>query len=285
LSSEHVITTGEETFEVDVIDASHERPILVDFWADWCGPCKSVAPVLDNLADELDGKLIVAKVDTDVEQELAKTYGIRSLPTMLLFRHGKPAEQIIGAQPSAEIRRVVEQFLPRPADNLIEVASALLESGDVQSAEARLREALGENPKNYAIHPLLAQVLLRRGDYKATADLIESLPINVATGAEFEPIHAHLRLSDRVEAGSDSKTLEQLAADPENIEARFQLAVMQVLENDVEPALDTLLELIIRHREWNDGAIHLSILDIFKIMRSDDPQVKVYRTRLARTLN
>ncbi len=285
MSSEHVITTGAETFEVDVIDASHERPILVDFWADWCGPCKSVAPVLDNLAAELDGQLIVAKVDTDVEQELAQTYGIRSLPTMLLFRHGKPAEQIIGAQPSAEIRRVVEQFLPRPGDDLIEVASALLESGDVQSAEARLREALGENPKNYAIHPLLAQVLLRRGDYKATADLIESLPMNVATDAEFEPIHAHLRLSDRVEAGSDIKALAELAADPENIEARFQVAVMQALENDVEPALDTLLELIMRHREWNDGAIHLAILDIFKIMRSDDPRVKVYRTGLARTLN
>jgi putative thioredoxin len=285
LSSEHVITTGAATFEVDVINASHERPVLVDFWADWCGPCKSIAPVLDDLADELDGEMIVAKVDTDVEQELAQTYGIRSLPTMLLFRHGKPAEQIIGAQPGAEIRRVVEQYLPRPRDDLIGAASALLASGDAQSAEARLREALAEDPKNYAIHPLLARVLLRQGEHKAAAELIGSLPINIVTDATFEPINAHLRLLSLVEDGADAKALEQIAADPENIEARFQLAVMQGLKNDYESALDALLELIVRHREWKDGAIHMAILDIFKMMGSDDPRVKEYRTRLARTLN
>jgi putative thioredoxin len=285
LSSENVITTGAATFEADVIDASHEHPVLVDFWAEWCGPCKSVAPVLDKLAEELDGELIVAKVDTDVEQELAQTYGIRSLPTMLLFRDGKPVEQIIGAQPGTEIRRVVERFLPRPGDDLITVACALLESGDLESAETQLREALNKDPKNYAVHPMLAQVFIRQGDYKAATDLIGSLPINIATDAAFDPINAQLRLVDQVATDTDIKALAEQAADPENIEARFQLAVMHALENDFETAFDALLELIVRNREWNDGAIHLSILDMFKIMGNDDPRVKDYRTRLARTLN
>lgn len=285
MSSEHVITSSAATFETDVIAASHERPVLVDFWAEWCGPCKSIAPVLDSLADEFDGELVVAKVDTDTEQELAQSYGIRSLPTMLIFRNGKPVEQIIGAQPGAEIRRLVEQFLPRPVDSLVDAATISLSAGDLTAAAAQLREALVEDPKNYAVHPLLAQVLLRQGDNQAAVDLIGSLPINIATDAAFDPINAQLRLTKHLVDGTDVKTLREQSTDPENIGARFQLAVMQALENDYEAALDALLELLVRHREWNDGAIHLSILDIFKIMPIGDPLLKDYRTRLARTLN
>ena len=285
LINEHVITTCEATFEKDVINASYERPVLVDFWAEWCGPCSSIAPILDELASELDGDLIVAKVDTDAEQGLAQTYGIRSLPTMMVFRDGKPAEQIIGAQPGSEIRRVVEQYLPDSGTDLVGAAAQALAAGDLDTAEAQLREALTDDPKNYSVHPLLAMVLLQRGEIKNVENMIAELPINIVSDSAFDPIKAQLHLISQVEGDSDRDALEKLADDIENVEARYQRSVLQAIERDFETALNTLLELIIVHRAWNDGAIHEVILDIFNVMDRDDPRLKGFRTRLSRTLN
>jgi len=285
MSSEYVITSGAATFEADVIAASHERPVLVDFWAEWCGPCKSVAPILDGLADEFAGALVIAKVDTDSEQDLAQSYGIRSLPTMLLFRNGKPVEQIIGAQPGETIRQAIEPFLPRPGDGLIENAAALLDAGDLEAAGVSLRAALAEDPNNYLIHPLLAQVLIRQGDYAGAEQLVATLPINIVTDAAFEQVNAQLSLAAQVAAGVDRQTLEQQTADPENVEARFHLSVLQALDSDFDSAINPLLDLIVTHRDWNNGAIHKIILDIFRAMGNADPRIKEFRTRLARTLN
>ena len=285
MSSEYAITTGAASFEVDVIAASHGRPVLVDFWAQWCGPCKSVAPVLDSLADEFDGELIVAKVDTDVEQELAQAYGIRSLPTMLLFRNGKPVEQIVGAQPAPAIRRVIERFLPRPGAELVDAGSALLNAGELQAAERNFREALAEDANNYAVHPLLAEVLIRQGDYRAAEQLLAALPINVATDAKFERVNAQLSLATQLAPGVDRAALEGRLSDPDDVDARFQLSVLQAVDGEFEAALDALLDLIVVQRDWNKGAIHKLILDIFKVMGNDDPRVRAFRARLARTLN
>lgn len=284
MSSEFVITTGAATFAAKVIEASHQRPVLVDFWAEWCAPCRAIAPALEALAVEFNGRLIVAKVDTDAEQDLARTYGIRSLPTMLLFRYGKPVEQIIGAQPGSAIRAVVERFLPRPGDDLIDQGAALLASGESAAAGERLREALSVDPVNYRIHPLLAQALIQQRDYGAAEDLVASLPINIAADAAFEPINAKLRLAGQVTAGADGNVREDRAADRDNVEARFQRRLRQALENDLEAALDGLLELVARFRDWNDGAIRKAIIDIFTLMGNDNPRIKEYRTRLARTL-
>ena len=283
MTNENVINTTAATFEQDVIAVSHGKPVLVDFWAEWCGPCRSIAPILEQLADELDGELLVAKVDTDVEQELAQTFGIRSLPTMMLFRHGKPVEQIIGAQPASVIRAAVEKQLPRPATALVETARAHLAAGDTEAAGRNLDEALALDPNDYTIHPLLASVHLRRGDYRAAEKLLEALPINVATDEAFAPVKATLQLAQQLPAGTDREALEERPA--EDVEAQYLLCVIDAIAGDFDPALERLFELLEQQRNWRDGAIHKTILDVFKLLEDSDPRLKTYRTRLARTLN
>lgn len=283
MTNENVINTTVATFEQDVISASHGKPVLVDFWAEWCGPCRSIAPILEQLAAELDGELLIAKVDTDVEQELAQTFGIRSLPTMMLFRHGKPVEQIIGAQPAAVIRAAVEKLLPRPATALVEVARALLAAGDTEAAARNLDEALALDADDYAIHPLLADVYIRRGDYRAAEKLLETLPVNVATDDAFARVKVTLHLARQLPAGTDREELAQSAG--EDVEAQHLLCVADAIGGDFDAALERLFDLLEQHRTWRDGAIHKTILDVFKLLEDDDPRLKTCRTRLARTLN
>lgn len=283
MTNENVINTTAATFEQDVISASHGKPVLVDFWAEWCGPCRSIAPILEQLATGFDGELLVAKVDTDVEQELAQNFGIRSLPTMMLFRHGKPVEQIIGAQPAAVIRAAVEKLLPRPASALVEAARAQLAAGETEAAGRTLDEALALDADDYTIHPLLASVHIRRGDYRAAEKLLETLPINVATDEAFAPVTATLQLARELPAGTERADLERREAD--DVEAQYLLGIIAAIEGDYDTALERLFELLEQHRNWRDGAIHKKILDVFKLLGDDDPRLKTYRARLARTLN
>jgi putative thioredoxin len=283
VTNENVINTTAATFEQDVIGASHGKPVLVDFWAEWCGPCRSIAPILEQLADELDGELLVAKVDTDAEQELAQTFGIRSLPTMMLFRHGKPVEQIIGAQPATVIRAAVEKLLPRPATALVEAARVQLAAGDIDAAGRNLDDALALDRDDYAIHPLLANVHIRRGDYRAAEKLLEALPINVATDDAFAPVRAILQLAQQVPAGTDREELAERPVD--DVEAQYLLCVIDAIGGEFDAALERLFNLLEQQRNWRDGAIHRTILDVFKLFEDGDSRLKTYRTRLARTLN
>lgn len=285
MSNETVITSGAASFDADVIAASHEHAVLVDFWAEWCAPCRSIAPMLEELAEEFGGALIVVKVDTDAEQPLAQAYGIRSLPTLLLFRHGKPVEQIIGAQPASAIRAVIEKVLPRASDKDIDTAEALLADGDAAAAVMRLQDALSSDAENPRIQPLLAQALVRAGDYDAAEALLAELPINLATDAVFAPVKAKLHLANLVPPDIDRAALHKQTIDAEDVTTRFHRAVLRAMDDDFETALDELLDLIVRHRAWGDGAIHQAVLDIFAVMGSDDPRIKPYRTQLARILN
>jgi putative thioredoxin len=142
-NSPHVVSVTTESFHQVVVQGSHERPVLVDFWADWCAPCRMLMPVLASIADSYGGKLLVAKVNTEEEQGLAAEYGIRSLPTVQLFKDGRPVDQFMGALPEPQIRQFLEQHLPRESDQLLARAQGLLSAGDLEGA-ARMIEAVGQ---------------------------------------------------------------------------------------------------------------------------------------------
>ena len=264
-----------DNFESAVIAQSHDSLVLVDFWAEWCGPCKSLAPLIDDLAEKLDGALRVVKIDTDTEQELAGQYGVRSLPTLMLFRDGEVVEQLIGAQPLSVLEGFVAPYLPRKTDALLQSAHAALESQDSEGAMRALERAMEKDPDDYRIHPLLVDLYLDHDRLEDARALISNLPANVSADNAVVRIAARLNLVDAaagVSAGSDAVSRE------------FVLAVGDAVGGDYDESVDALLELLGNERDWKEGAIRKALVDIFNVL-DDDPRVKGWRTQMARTLN
>ncbi len=273
MTSTHVTAATAASFPQAVIEASHERPVLVDFWASWCAPCRALAPVLETLADKLDGALAVVKVDSDAEPALSGQFGVRSLPTLLLFRDGKPVEQAVGAQPLAALERLVEPYLARATDPLLSAALEARARGAGDEAIAVLEQALELAADDYRIHPPLADCYLDAGRVEDARALLAGLPANIAVNDAVKRVGARLHLVDAIEADSD---------DP--LAAAYAAARAAAARDDYEQAVPALLELLARQRDWGDGAIRKTLLDIFSVLGSD-PRVKPWRTQMARTLN
>ena len=275
MTNAHLINSTAEHFETDVLANSAQRPVLVDFWAEWCGPCKSIAPLLEQLAAEYDGRLLVVKVDTDAEQSLAQQYGIRSLPTLMIFRDGEVVEQIIGAQPLSAIKAALEPFLPRPGDSVIPQIEQIRLAGDITGALAAVTSAIETDPDDYRLAVLQADIMLDLGDVDGATSVLGQLPVAVAASDEVKRTEARLALADSAKS----------IATTDDLGKQFRQAAELAIGGDFEEALEILLELIVQHRDWQEGLLRETIVNIFAQMDGDDPQLKTYRTRLARTLN
>ena len=178
-----MVATDSDSFASAVIERSNERPVLVDFWADWCGPCHSLSPLVEELAGDHEDSLSVVKVDTDTEPELAGRYGIRSLPTLMLFRDGEAVDQMLGARPRSALEKFIAPYLPGVTDELLESARTALESGDTVAAMRALKEALTTDPGDYRVHPRLVELYLDEDRIEEARSLISGLPANVAADA------------------------------------------------------------------------------------------------------
>lgn len=275
MANPFVTTASLDSFESAVVERSRDSLILVDFWADWCGPCHSLAPLIDQLAEKLNGALNVVKVDTDAEQELAGQYGVQSLPTLLLFRDGEIVDQLIGAQPLSVLEGFVAPYLPRETDALLESARAALDSHDSANATSTLERAMDMDPGDYRIHPLLVDLYLDDDRLDDARALIAGLPADIQADKVVMRIAARLNLVDAaagVSAGSDPVSLE------------FVVAVGDAVGGDYDESVDALLELLRNNREWKDGAIRKALVDIFNVL-DNDSRVREWRTQMARTLN
>ncbi len=274
MNSPFVSHAGAADFDSAVLTRSHEQAVLVDFWASWCAPCRALAPVLEDLAARLDGALAVVKVDTDAEQTLATQYGVRSLPTLIVFRNGEAVAQVLGAQPLAALERLVKPHLARATDALLTAAHAALGLGDLATAIAELERAHAMDATDYRIQLALADVYLGRSQFDETRALLAELPANLQVGDEIAPLKARLNLADAASAtcGDDEVAIS------------YRAAVQAAVGGDFESAVEDLLALLPRQRGWADGAVRKTLLDIFTIV-GDDERVKGWRTRMARSLN
>lgn len=273
-------------FEERVLQASMQRPVLVDFWATWCQPCLMLAPILEKLAGELAGKVDMVKVDIDREPQLAATFGIRSVPTVVLFNQGTLATQFSGVMPADAIRRVLEPFLPRDSDRLVATARTLLEQGDADEALPLLRQAHSADPENYRIHPELGRALLDTGALDELEALLRELPPNVAQEDAVKQLAARLTFERLAETAADTAELEQkVAANGADLEARFALAARKAAAQDYEPAMEQLLEIIRADRRFRDDGARKALVDIFALLNNEGPLVRRYRGLLSAALN
>ena len=282
-NSPYIVDVTQENY-ADVMQASFQGPVLIDFWASWCQPCHALMPVLAKLAEEYQGQFVLGKLNTEEEQEIAQQFGIRSIPTVKLFRDGQPVDEFMGALPEQAVRQFLDKHLPRESDAQVLAAHQQLMAGDADGAIALLNTAREADPDNTRIMLVLAEAQAAKGDVDAAEATLESLPIDEASAPEVAALRSHLFFARQAADAPAAAALEsRLAANPDDLEALYQLAMRKVVEQDVEAGIELLLALMQKDREFRDDAGREGLVKLFDLL-GEDPRVGQYRRRMASLL-
>lgn len=278
--------TSEAAFMADVIDASREVPVIVDFWAPWCGPCKQLGPALEAAVTAAKGRVKMVKVNVDQNQMIASQLRIQSIPTVYAFWQGQPVDGFQGALPASEITKFVDRVAALAGDGglseAIEMAEQALTDGDVVTANEIFAAILGEEPENAAAYGGLVRSHLAAGNLEQAEAFLAAVPARIASAKEIEAARAQIELAKQAaNAGPEADLRAAVAANPDNHQARFDLAVALNAAGKVDEAVDELLELFRRDREWNDGAARAQLFTIFDALKPQDPTVLRGRRKLS----
>jgi putative thioredoxin len=283
--SAHVSDADAASFQSQVIDASHRVPVLVDFWAEWCAPCRVLAPVLEKLANEFQGRFLVVKINTDQEQEIAHQFGIRSLPTVKLFKDGAVVDEFLGALPESQVRALLERCVPRRSDEARTQASVLRDQGQLTQARAVLEEAHAGDPDNHRVTPDLANVLLDLGERDLARDLLDALPSSVNSETQTRIATGRLMFAELVATSPSVDELQRaIEVDPRDLESRYLLGAIHMDRGEYEAALDEFMEILRTDRAFNDDAGRKALLSVFDMLGHDHPLVGRYRARMSSLL-
>ncbi len=279
--SEHIVEANQDNFNQLVIEQSGHTPVLVDFWADWCQPCQMLMPVLAKLAEEYNGAFKLVKVNSDQNQALAQQYGVRSLPTVKVFKNGDIVDEFMGVQPEPVIRDLIDKHRIRQMENTRQEALQALQAGDLETAEQQLNQVIETEPDYYEAYPDLAQVLLEQNKLEATQSILDKIPANKVDDEKLENLKKAIQRKKLQEESGDIAELEaRLAQNPDDIQTMLDLAKAKVVAGDVKAGLDLYLEAIQKDREFGDDAARKGLLEAFDLFEKNDPLIKEYRARL-----
>ena len=278
----HVVDITTDTFETEVLQKSLQTPVLVDFWATWCGPCKSLTPILEKLAGEYGGAFVLAKVDVDKEQQIAAAFQIRSVPSVFLLVGGQPVDAFQGALPEGQLRQFLQQHGIEPAAQ--DEAPVELAPLDPHAEVVRLRQAADAEPEKDELKLDLALALLKTGAAAEATQLLDALPANLATDDRAVRARARLGFAALLKDAPPAAVLEQaIAANEGDLKARHLLAVHHLVGGDAAAGLEQLIEMLRRDRGFEDGLPKKALIDAFRIVEDED-LVGQYRRRMASLL-
>ncbi|HJR73247.1 MAG TPA: thioredoxin [Luteimonas sp.] len=280
----HVLDVTTERFETEVLQKSLQTPVLVDFWADWCGPCKTLGPILEKLAGEYNGGFLLAKVDTEREQQIAAAFQIRSIPTVFLVQGGQLVDAFQGALPEGQVREFLKHHGIEPVPANDEIAEAAPAPADPHAEVMRLRKAIETEPDK-AEHKLdLALALLQTGGAHEAEQLLDGLPANLSTDDRAVKARARLGFAGLLKDAPAPEVLEAaVASDPNDLRARHLLGVHRLVGGQSEAALEHFLEMLRRDRAFQDGLAKKTLIDAFRVIEDED-LVGSYRRKMSSLL-
>jgi putative thioredoxin len=284
--------SSEAAFAQDVIEVSQEVPVIVDFWAPWCEPCKQLGPLLEKVVTEANGAVKMVKIDIDQNQNLAQQLRIQSIPAVYAFYQGKPVDAFQGAQPESQIREFVTKLAQTagteeksPVDEALEQAEALIESGQFEQAGAVYSQVVQHAPDNITAKAGLARCCIETGNTAGAQELIDTLSDDERMDTAFTSVISSLDLAEKAAEAGDLGPLQvAVEANPKDHEARYNLALALYAGGQAEAAIDALIEIIRQNRGWNDDAARLELLKLFEAIGPTDPLTMDGRKKLSSIL-
>ncbi|ALG67975.1 thioredoxin [Beggiatoa leptomitoformis] len=283
--SPYVVTITTQNFVEAVIEKSKEVPVLVDFWAEWCSPCKTLMPTLYKLADAYQGNFILAKINIDEQPELATQYSVRSVPTLKLFKNSNIVDELLGVQPESALRTLIERHRERPADRLRQQANIAYKQGNIKAAIEILQTARAEEPDYYPLHLDLANYFISDKQFDDAERVLQALPVNIQADPIFNQLSNKLNFARIALTAPTIDHLDtQIAQHPDDIQAYYQRGAYAVLIGEYEKALADFLVVMRLNRRFQEDAGRKGILAVFNLLNNQGDLVSQYRSKMSALL-